>query len=97
MNSAPHLKANLAPECYYSAHLSGSFGKPTGNGWFMWNGICPFHNDTRPGSFFINKSTGAFRCFSCRAKGGDIIAFHMQRHGIGFTETLNQLGGNHHA
>jgi len=96
-NIASTLKANLAPSSYYDAHLKGAFGKPTGNGWHMWNGLCPFHMDTRPGSFVINKVSGAYRCFSCSAKGGDIIDFHMKRHGISFTEALNQLGGNHHA
>jgi DNA primase len=98
MNSiANTLKANVAPTAYYEVHLKGAFGKPTGNGWHSWNGLCPFHTDTRAGSLVINKVSGAFRCFSCGARGGDIIAFHMKRQGIGFTEALNQLGGNHHA
>ena len=98
MNSTVQsLKGILPPERYYTARLDGSFGKATGNGWHMWNGLCPFHDDRKPGSFVVNKTTGAFRCFSCGARGGDIIAFHMKRHGIGFTEALNQLGGNHHA
>ncbi|HAJ19879.1 MAG TPA: hypothetical protein DCL95_07445, partial [Rhodospirillaceae bacterium] len=43
----------------------------------MWEGLCPFHADTRPGSFVVNKATGAFKCFSCGEQGGDIITFHM--------------------
>lgn len=89
--AAAALKASLSPERYYSEHLNGSFGKPTGRGWRMWNGLCPFHNDTRAGSFVVNENTGAFRCFSCGAHGGDIIAFHMQAHKLRFQDALNQL------
>lgn len=95
--TAQQIKAGTTPERYYNAHLIGTFGKPTGCGWHLWNGLCPFHADIRPGSFVINKSSGAFRCFSCRASGGDIIAFHMKRHEIGFKDALIQIGGSNHA
>lgn len=95
--SADQIKAALCPDAYYRDHLKGIFGKPTGDDWHLWNGLCPFHADTRPGSFVINKASGAYRCFSCGAHGGDIIAFHMQRNEISFPETLRQLGGRTHA
>jgi putative DNA primase/helicase len=91
--TAETLKASLTPERYYAAHLAGSFGKQTGKGWHLWNGLCPFHADRRPGSFVVNKVSGAFRCFSCGTGGGDIIAFHMQRRGIGFIDALAELTG----
>ena len=69
------LKAQLSPERYYSRFLNGAFGKPTGQGWHNWNGLCPFHKDTRAGSFVINRTTGSFKCFSCGETGVDIIAF----------------------
>ena len=95
--SAQQIKAEVTPERYYPAALNGAFGKLTGGDWHMWHGLCPFHMDTRPGSFVINKTTGAFRCFSCGARGSDIIAFHMKRHQVRFTDALNQLGGSNHA
>ena len=45
-----------------------SDGKHTGNGWFAWDELCPFHNDRHAGSLVIHKESGACRCFSCGAK-----------------------------
>lgn len=95
--SASELKAGLRPDHYYLAKLPGTFGRPTGNGWYSWEGLCPFHRDKRPGSLFINKASGAFKCFSCGAQGGDIIAFHMQVHQIDFLDALYDLSGGIHA
>ncbi|MCH4248862.1 CHC2 zinc finger domain-containing protein [Acinetobacter populi] len=53
--------------------------------------VCPFHDDKAP-SLSINTQKGCFKCFACEAKGGDIIAFHMQLKGIGFVEACKQLG-----
>jgi len=89
--TAEMLKSDLTPQRYYTAHLNGSFGKPTGQGWHMWNGLCPFHNDKRSGSLAVNKSTGAFKCFSCGESGGDIISFHMQANGLTFKQAFKQL------
>ena len=85
------LKMRLSPARYFELSLEGQIGKPTGQDWYHWNGLCPFHEDRRPGSFVVNKASGAFRCFSCGAKGGDIIAFHMLRQGKTFHETLAEL------
>ena len=52
-------------------------------------GLCPFHQDKRIGSFKINSSTGAFKCFSCNASGGDIISFTMKYHDFSFPEALD--------
>lgn len=85
------IKTSLPPERYYSAFLEGSLGKSTGNFWHLWNGLCPFHNDRHPGSFFVNRLTGSFRCFSCGEHGGDIITFHKKANRIGLRETIDQL------
>ena len=53
--------------------------------------VCPFHDDTRP-SLRVRLDTGAFRCMACGAKGGDVLAFHMQRHGLTFIEGAKALG-----
>lgn len=31
--------------------------------------LCPFHDDKKAGSFFINIQSGMYHCFSCGAKG----------------------------
>jgi DNA primase len=55
------------------------------------NAVCPFHNDTKP-SLRVRLDTGAFRCMVCGAHGGDVLAFHMQRHGLRFIEAAKALG-----
>lgn len=61
-----------------------------------WNngGLCPFHDDANPGSFYVNFETGAFKCFSCGESGGDIIAFVMQRDSLEFLEALEKLAND---
>jgi hypothetical protein len=53
--------------------------------------ICPFHDDRKP-SLRVRIETGAFKCMSCGARGGDVLAFHMQRHGLRFIEAARALG-----
>ena len=53
--------------------------------------VCPFHDDTRP-SLRVNVDTGAFKCMACGAKGGDVLAFHRQRHGLSFAQAARDLG-----
>ncbi len=53
--------------------------------------ICPFHEDTRP-SLRIHAETGAFKCMSCGASGGDVLSFHRRRHVMGFVEAAKALG-----
>lgn len=62
----------------------------TGRG--RWrSGLCPFHNDHNP-SLRVNAATGAYRCMSCGAKGGDVLAFHRARHGLSFVQAARDLG-----
>lgn len=53
--------------------------------------LCPFHPDTKP-SLRINIERGAYRCMVCGAHGGDVLAFHMHKHGLTFIEACKQLG-----
>jgi DNA primase len=58
----------------------------------VWrDAICPFHKDTNP-SLRINVEKGAYRCMVCGAHGGDVLAFHMHKHGLNFVEACKQLG-----
>ena len=62
------------------------------NGRGVWkDAICPFHNDNSP-SLRVRSDNGAFRCMVCGAKGGDALAFHIQRYGMSFKEAAKQLG-----
>lgn len=53
--------------------------------------LCPFHPDTSP-SLRVRIETGAFRCMACGARGGDVLAFHMQRHELRFVDAAKALG-----
>jgi len=60
-----------------------------GGGWK--SAVCPFHDDTRP-SLRVRLDRGAFRCMSCEAHGGDVLAFHMKRYGLSFIDAAKALG-----
>lgn len=87
------IKKGFPPAKFYSLFLNGTLGKPKSNGWHEWNGLCPFHDDHKSGSFDINVRTGGYKCHSCSASGGDILDFYMAKENLGFTDTLKQLGG----
>jgi len=53
--------------------------------------ICPFHQDRKP-SLRVRLDTGGFRCMVCGAHGGDVLAFHMLRHGLRFVDAARALG-----
>ena len=53
--------------------------------------ICPFHPDKKP-SLRINVERGAYRCMSCGARGGDVLAFHMHFYSLSFVEACKALG-----
>lgn len=50
-------------------------------------GICPFHGDTRKGSFHVNRRTQRFKCYSC-GEGGDVIDFLVKYEGKTFTDVV---------
>jgi DNA primase len=86
--NAAILKSTINPLEYYGHELTNArLTKPE------WNegGLCPFHADRTPGSFHVNLETGGFKCFSCGASGGDIIAFTIEKYGIGFVDALKKL------
>lgn len=64
--------------------------KLTGGGEWK-NAVCPFHDDSKP-SLRVRFDTGGFRCMVCGARGGDVLAFHMLRHGLSFKQAAQQLG-----
>ena len=52
---------------------------------------CDFHGGSD--SMRINTETGAFVCMAgCGARGGDVLAYHMAAHGLGFVDAAKALG-----
>ena len=82
------IKAAIAAYVFYQQELNAPVLTKAG-----WNdgGLCPFHNDTRPGSFFVNLHTGAFKCYSCDAGGSNIISFTMLKYNLSFYDALKKL------
>jgi len=51
---------------------------------------CKFHGGSD--SMRINTATGAWVCMACCVKGGDVLAHHMQLHGLEFMDAAKALG-----
>lgn len=51
---------------------------------------CDFHGGSD--SMRVNVASGAWVCMSCGVKGGDVLAFHMQCHGLEFVDACKALG-----
>ena len=89
LQSLQNIKSYIPPSEFYRAELP-TMPPPQGGGW-RDGGLCLFHDDKNAGSFRVNLETGAFTCFSCGTKGGDIIAFIQQRDGLSFPEAVQKL------
>jgi hypothetical protein len=76
------------PVDYYRTHFSNI---PVNLDRQWMNVLCCFHDDKNP-SLSINLISGGFYCFGCGAKGGDVIAFHMQRYGVPFAAAVTFFG-----
>lgn len=83
------VKTHIPPLDFYRAELP-ALPAPRGTGWCE-GGLCPFHADNQAGSFKVSLDTGAFKCFACGAKGGDIIAFIQLRDGLSFVDATRLL------
>lgn len=88
--NASSVKANIDSHDFYLREQNICRFGSRSRSWAI-AGLCPFHDDSRQGSFKVNLTTGAFRCWSCGAYGGDIIAFIQKRDGLEFVETLRKL------
>ena len=40
----------------------------------------------------INTQSGGWCCMACEAKGGDVLSYHMQLHGVEFVDSCKALG-----
>lgn len=77
---------NLLPEPV--AYFEGQGLKLTPRG--KWRTTeCKFHDGSD--SMRLNASSGAWVCMSCNIKGGDVLAYHMQFHGMEFVDAAKEL------
>lgn len=53
---------------------------------------CIFHDGNSKSSLGLNLISGGFNCFSCGAKGGDLISFVRLRDGVDFQTACRTLG-----
>jgi DNA primase len=83
------LKDSIEPIAFYQQE--GQEIRTAGSREWKVGGLCPFHEDRFVGSFYINATTGSFKCFSCGESGGDIIAFAQLKYNIGFSEAVVKL------
>jgi CHC2 zinc finger len=61
----------------------------TGQG--RWKtGPCHFHDGSD--SLRVNTSTGGWVCMACGVKGGDVLAYLIERDGLGFVAAAKALG-----
>jgi len=86
-----NVKASLPPITFYLDELQ-RFEPKRESGWIN-SGLCPFHTDRNAGSFSVNLDSGAFRCFSCGAAGGDVISFYRLKYCCSFMDALRDLEG----
>jgi DNA primase len=54
-----------------------------------YSGLCPFHQERSP-SFNVNEQKQFYYCYGCQ-KGGDVVAFLMEIHGMSFPEAIEEL------
>ena len=86
--NANFIKNSISPTDFYRHELPAASLKK--NGWNI-GGLCPFHSDRTAGSFFVNVTTGQFKCFACETSGADVIAFVMALNGLQFFEAMSIL------
>ena len=63
------------------------------SGAWLYNGICPFHNE-KDGSFYVNTRTNTYKCYGCGA-WGNAIDFLVKRNGLTFLEAARKLAGKY--
>ena len=52
-------------------------------------GLCPFHNERSP-SFAVSEAKQLYSCHGCK-KGGDLVTFTQEIHGLSFMEAVEEL------
>ena len=80
------IRANLPdPVSYFEAEGLKLEGKG------KWRTTsCTFHGGSD--SLRVNTASGGWCCMACGASGGDVLAFHIQAHGMDFIDAAKALG-----
>ena len=74
------------PLSYYQDTAGLTFQQRSGK----WRNVVCLNCDSN--AMRINVETGAFVCMAaCGARGGDVLAYHMAAHGLGFVEAAKAL------
>jgi hypothetical protein len=81
-------RARLPTVAHYYQPIFGDL-RFNASGWTQVR--CVFHQDGHA-SLSIHCERGAFRCFACGARGGDVLAFEMLRSGADFKSAARALG-----
>lgn len=93
-STAPRLPANWRdrlpdPDTYYREHVE-RLSRANATGWAQ--GACPFHDDRNASLSVHVGGIGGWRCFA-GCGGGDLVGFHMKRHGLDFRSAVRALIG----
>jgi len=76
------------PETYFESEGLVLVGKG------IWRTTeCHFHGGSD--SMRINTASGGWACMACAIKGGDVLAYHIQAHGLDFIDAAKALGAWH--
>ena len=76
------------PITYFSEIEGLRFLENAGAHWVTTE--CRFHGGSD--SLRIKRASGGWVCMACFVKGGDVLAYHMQRHGLDFVSAAKELG-----
>lgn len=85
-------RSALPPAWSFYERELGELRRPDRKGWARPKSGCPFHHSESGTSFHVNVNTGAFFCFGCSAKGGDVLAFVRLRYKLSFAAAAKELG-----
>jgi hypothetical protein len=75
------------PVSYFQSHGHTLFKKATKG----FRTDCTIHGGKSP-NLSVHRETGAFFCFSCGAKGGNVLDYEMQATGCDFVTAARALG-----
>jgi DNA primase len=56
----------------------------------LFQGFCPFHEDTKTPSFKVTEERQTFHCFGCQV-GGDVFSFIQRKENLTFPEAVRWL------
>ncbi|WP_175534776.1 DUF927 domain-containing protein [Thiocapsa roseopersicina] len=92
MPTPSELKRLIDAAEFYRRELPAGTPLRAGRDGWTKNVPCPFpHHDDATGSFGVNLTTGAYRCFGCGENGGSTFDYKMNRYGLDMDGTRAEL------